>query len=75
MEENIGNVALSIYKTHVLDYNNYVDLVSINGVTRTQLLTKQQEPNIFRLLEDLEGNQFEDVIERWMTENGSKEAV
>jgi len=75
MEKNAENIALSIYRTHVLDYNNYVDLSSINGVTRTQLFTKQHDPNVFRLLEDLEGDQFDEVIERWMNKNEQKDAV
>lgn len=61
---NTQNVSLKIFKTQVLDYNNFIDLSEINGVVRTQWFTKESEPNNFRLLEDLEGDCFDEMVNR-----------
>jgi len=41
--------------TFVLGYNHYIDLLLINGVPKTFLMHKIEEPNVFGVLKEEDG--------------------
>jgi hypothetical protein len=50
-------------KTRVVDANNYVDLLSIDGQLKTMWLTKIDEPNVFQFTKVEEGDTFDTITQ------------
>lgn len=46
--------------TKSIDFENYVDLISIDGKLWTYHMTKVEEPNVFGVKEKKEGNHIGD---------------
>jgi len=50
-------------KTKSLDEENYVDLISIDGDLHTMIMTKVEQPNVFGVKLDVEGDCFDEVTD------------
>lgn len=44
-----------------IDDTHYVDLISIDGITKTYLMHKISEPNIFGILKEENGNTIDTI--------------
>ena len=63
MDNDIKQYA--IIETHTVDehYNMFVDVAQVNGEVVTQLYVKTDEPNIFSIMNSLDGFDVEKMIE------------
>ena len=60
---------IKIHTTKVLDYNNYVDLCTIDGELKTIQYEKSKEPNIFSLKKEFSGDQIQSVMDSFSGSN------
>lgn len=66
--ENFAPMSVQIHHTEMLDYKNFVDLCTVNGEVRTIHYVKVKEPNEFRAIQDLAGDQVQTVRDEFQGE-------
>lgn len=55
-------ISYNIVKTHIIDEKRYIDVCVLNGVVKTQLYEKIEEPNIFSMKKEIDGDDINKLL-------------